>query len=350
MMIATERCPLVDDVLNGVPPALSRAIDSMTEIDPKARVSDAGKLAYDLDMALRSMGPNALRQAKEELKTRVETIAGPPTTSATQSGARHLEAASEAAGRRDSWSVSLGTGSSRAMAVEPPPPPPEPSSVAAGSQSSPSGGSFPQTLVAGQTTPSNIHEGAQARKPQRSIVIASVLGLVGAAVGTAFVLKAKAPSDTPALVSTSAPAASAAPTTVEPATSQAGGAGVEAAPSATASEEAATPKVGGKPGTTGGGPLDRGKPRPDGTGAASATAVDVDPAAPGSLQVIVLPWGDVSVDGKAIGTTPLPSISLAPGPHSIVVKNAELGATRSGSVNIKPGQASSVRFDLRRTE
>jgi serine/threonine protein kinase len=374
MMIATERCPLVDEVLNGVPPGLSQAIDSTTEIDPKTRIADAGRLAYDLDMALRSMGPNALRQAKEELKARVEMIAGPPTTSSTQSGSRHLAAGDGAAGRRDSWSVSLGTGTARAMGVEPPPPPPEPSSGSAGSQSSPSGGSFPQTLVAGQTAPltappalapltappalapSSIAASAQGRKPQRSIVIASVLGLVGAAVGTAFFLKANAPSDAPeaAPIATNAsPIGTGATTaTAEPSTTQAGGAGVEAAPTAAATEEAATPKVGGKPGPTsvGGGPIDRGKPKPEGTAAASATAADVDPTTPGLLQVIVLPWGDVSVDGKAVGTTPLPAISLSPGPHSIVVKNAELGATRSGSVNIKPGQTSSVRFDLRRTE
>jgi serine/threonine-protein kinase len=71
---------------------------------------------------------------------------------------------------------------------------------------------------------------------------------------------------------------------------------------------------------------------------------------PGTLIVAVLPWGDVTVDGRGVGTTPLAPISLPPGPHSVTVRNSELGASRSSSVTIKPGKPSSLRFDLRKTE
>lgn len=355
MMIATERCPYVHQVLPGVPPALAAAIDSATEIDPARRVADGGKLAADLDMALRAMGPNAVKEAKEELKARVETIVGPPPQSTTQSGSRHLVGDS-GSGKRDSWSVSLHTGN-----LAPPPPPPEPTfGAAASSVSSPvvtptllaggtgAHGPFPpsQPPASQLTSPG----AAQARaKQQRSILIASVLGLVGAAAATAFILKKTSPRDstTEAQPAATTTVMATAPTAVETAVP----APTEAAPTMPTAPPETDPtasKVSG-PFPTGKGPVDRGKPKPDSSGAATA-APEIDPSTPGSLQVVVLPWGDVSVDGRSVGTTPMPAIQLPPGPHSVVVKNAELGAVRSASVTIKPGQTSSVRFDLRRTE
>jgi serine/threonine-protein kinase len=142
-------------------------------------------------------------------------------------------------------------------------------------------------------------------------------------------------------------AAAVAPTAVETAAPTATEAAATTAPSA-ADPQPTAPKTAVQ-GPINRGPIDRGKPKPDSSGAPTATA-DVDPSSPGSLQVVVNPWGDVIVDGKSVGTTPMPAIQLAPGPHSVVVKNAELGATRSASVTIKPGQTASVKFDLRRTE
>jgi serine/threonine-protein kinase len=51
-----------------------------------------------------------------------------------------------------------------------------------------------------------------------------------------------------------------------------------------------------------------------------------------------------------VGTTPLAPISLAPGPHSVVLRNSELGASRSTSVVVKAGKPSQIRVDLRRAE
>ncbi|HZF53334.1 MAG TPA: serine/threonine-protein kinase [Polyangiaceae bacterium] len=355
MMIATERCPYVQQVLPGCPPALAAAIDSATDIDPARRVPDGGRLAADLDMALRAMGPNALKEAKEELKARVEAVAGPPPQSTTQSGARHL---GSDPGKRDSWSVSLHGGVNT-----PPPPPPEPSwsgnpgsgsgriatpPFVAGSTGTGSHGPFSQAAPSQPPSSQLMGTGAH-RTQQRSILIASVLGLVGAAVATALVLKmtggtSKDGSSPPEATTT---AAAVAPTAVETAAPTATEAAATTAPSA-ADPQPTAPKTAVQ-GPINRGPIDRGKPKPDSSGAPTATA-DVDPSSPGSLQVVVNPWGDVIVDGKSVGTTPMPAIQLAPGPHSVVVKNAELGATRSASVTIKPGQTASVKFDLRRTE
>jgi serine/threonine-protein kinase len=76
----------------------------------------------------------------------------------------------------------------------------------------------------------------------------------------------------------------------------------------------------------------------------------VTSGAPGTLQVVVLPWADVSVDGRGAGTTPIAPVTLPPGPHTVVLRNAELGAARTVQVIIKPGQQTLLRIDLRRTE
>lgn len=73
-------------------------------------------------------------------------------------------------------------------------------------------------------------------------------------------------------------------------------------------------------------------------------------SAPGTLQVVVLPWADVTVDGRGAGTTPIPAIPLPPGPHTVVLRNAELGASRTLPVVIKPGKPTLLRVDLRRAE
>ena len=43
-------------------------------------------------------------------------------------------------------------------------------------------------------------------------------------------------------------------------------------------------------------------------------------AAPGWLVVSSKPWGNVFVDGRAVGTTPLASVWLAPGAHRIEIR------------------------------
>lgn len=355
MMIATERCPLVHALIPSCPPALAAAIDSATEMDPKKRVSDAGHLASSLDIALRQMGQHAVREAKEELKARVLAVAGPMPTSSTASRARALsDSENSKVGRRDSsWSVSLHTQNPADLQISNEAPPPEPSSPSAVSSQNPA--SFPQTLIAGQVPPAST---VQPRASTRAIAIASLIGLVSAATVTALLLSRREPAPNaqgeegkPAQVnaapSPAAGGASALPSAV----------GVESAAPQASAEHAADTGDAKPQGKTPAGKEPRGTPTPDGRTktkpedtASGNTASEVDPNTPGTLMVIVVPWGEVSVDGKAYGSTPLPPISLPPGPHSVSVRNPELGASRGSGVNIKPGQGSSVKFDLRKTE
>ena len=51
------------------------------------------------------------------------------------------------------------------------------------------------------------------------------------------------------------------------------------------------------------------------------------PLAPGFVQLAVTPWGQVEVDGRAMGTTPpLTRLSLPAGSHQIVVRNGDFPA------------------------
>ncbi len=59
-------------------------------------------------------------------------------------------------------------------------------------------------------------------------------------------------------------------------------------------------------------------------------------AAPGLLQLAVTPWGQVEVDGRAIGTTPpLTRLTLPAGAHQIVVRNGDYPAH---TVNVTVGE------------
>jgi eukaryotic-like serine/threonine-protein kinase len=69
------------------------------------------------------------------------------------------------------------------------------------------------------------------------------------------------------------------------------------------------------------------------------------PPEPGQLQIAVKPWGEVSVDGRVVGTTPLDRISLPAGTHRVRVRHPGFPAWES-DVLVKPGETSKVMVDL----
>lgn len=67
------------------------------------------------------------------------------------------------------------------------------------------------------------------------------------------------------------------------------------------------------------------KPKTEVDAAAAAAAAAAAPAEPGILALAVLPWGQVSVDGKEAGVSPpLNHLELLPGAHTIEVRNGNL--------------------------
>ena len=68
-------------------------------------------------------------------------------------------------------------------------------------------------------------------------------------------------------------------------------------------------------------------------------------AEPGQLQVAVRPWGEVSVDGRVIGTTPLDRITLPAGPHMLRVRHP-LYEVWERPVAIRSGETAKMVVDL----
>ncbi len=69
------------------------------------------------------------------------------------------------------------------------------------------------------------------------------------------------------------------------------------------------------------------------------------PVGNGLLQVVVKPWGEVVVDGRPIGTTPLDRVTLPAGAHAIGVRHP-LYEPWEGRVTIRPGQTERVVVDF----
>ncbi|MBX3203258.1 MAG: PEGA domain-containing protein, partial [Labilithrix sp.] len=55
-------------------------------------------------------------------------------------------------------------------------------------------------------------------------------------------------------------------------------------------------------------------------------------------------WTRVTVNGKAVGSTPLVRLSLGPGTHTIVMENPGEGIRESTTVTIKSGETTSKRL------
>ncbi len=70
------------------------------------------------------------------------------------------------------------------------------------------------------------------------------------------------------------------------------------------------------------------------------------PAGPGRLTVSATPWCNISIDGRAVGQTPVVNFTVDSGSHRITCVNPELGLRRSISVNVAAGQTVRRRINL----
>jgi len=77
------------------------------------------------------------------------------------------------------------------------------------------------------------------------------------------------------------------------------------------------------------------------------TPLPATPAPPiqGWLLVLPKPWAEVTVDGRALGPTPLDRIPLAPGSHAVILTHPQYQPfTRK--VEIRPGEVFRLRWDF----
>ncbi|MEM7138988.1 MAG: protein kinase [Myxococcota bacterium] len=65
---------------------------------------------------------------------------------------------------------------------------------------------------------------------------------------------------------------------------------------------------------------------------------------PARLSVVVYPWGNVWINGKPRGLSPLNGVTLAPGRYKVSV--GQNGPEKSQVVRLRAGQKRSVKFDL----
>lgn len=67
----------------------------------------------------------------------------------------------------------------------------------------------------------------------------------------------------------------------------------------------------------------------------------------GRLSVNAVPWADVSLDGAAIGTTPLGELAIPIGVHELVFRHPQLGERRQ-TVTVKADTPARIGIDLRK--
>ncbi len=84
--------------------------------------------------------------------------------------------------------------------------------------------------------------------------------------------------------------------------------------------------------------------RPPATTVPSASPLEARSAV---LQFVIRPWAEIAVDGRVIGTSPVPPLTLPPGTHTIQLNNPDYKPLRR-TVTVEPGQTLRFELDLRR--
>ena len=80
---------------------------------------------------------------------------------------------------------------------------------------------------------------------------------------------------------------------------------------------------------------------------AGRTASVSIPLPSGKLSVNAVPWADVSLDGAALGTTPLGDVSVPVGPHELVFRHPQLGERRQ-TITVRAQTPTRIGIDLRK--
>ncbi len=88
-------------------------------------------------------------------------------------------------------------------------------------------------------------------------------------------------------------------------------------------------------------PTDAGDaPQPKGVAAATTTAKAT------YLDIRASPWAEVTLDGKALGPTPMGSVRVKPGSHTLVLSNPQLKKRKTMTVTVEAGKTKRIAVDL----
>ncbi len=77
----------------------------------------------------------------------------------------------------------------------------------------------------------------------------------------------------------------------------------------------------------------------------NANAITGERAKNGYLSVAVLPFAEVTIDGRAAGTTPLRHLPLRPGTHVVELRNEGLRRSTRRNERIEPGAHRRIQID-----
>lgn len=365
--IATERAPYVKDRAPDTPPELARAIDSTTEFKSDQRVANAGQLALMLHQVLYQLGPQAEQDAINDIRERVAVT----TSQATPAS-------------RAPWSLALSS-ENPAYGSVPSSNPTNPSYGSSGSWSSVqqqggSSGSFrtadsmrgasmsgghpiatgagplavtgPNGPISSPGTPpsvthiSSITDAMPPAKKSGPWLWVALAALTGGAAALGLWLFLERGKPTPnASTTDSAVAANGSPSEAGKPSAQSAAVPAPTAPASQATpvpsaEVSASSAPSGKPQST----PNPNVPRPTPTPTESAE----ENTGPGMIQVVCSPWGNVSIDGRPVGMTPIGAVSVPPGSHTVTATNSDLGASRAATVKVVSGKTAFVKFDFKK--
>jgi serine/threonine-protein kinase len=76
-----------------------------------------------------------------------------------------------------------------------------------------------------------------------------------------------------------------------------------------------------------------------------SASVALPAAGKGWLQLLVIPWAEVSVDDRRVGTTPMRALELPAGTHSVRLSHPDYGLLLR-EVSIQHGETTRLEVDL----
>ena len=77
-----------------------------------------------------------------------------------------------------------------------------------------------------------------------------------------------------------------------------------------------------------------------------APAAPAPPRGSGVLRINSRPWAEVSIDGRAVGNTPLMNLTLSAGAHRVRLRNPQFGLEKTIKVQIVAGDVVTKVVDL----
>ena len=73
---------------------------------------------------------------------------------------------------------------------------------------------------------------------------------------------------------------------------------------------------------------------------------DIVNAGESFLDIRASPWAEVTLDGKSLGPTPMGSVRVKPGSHTLVLSNPQIKKRKTMTVTVEAGKTKRIAVDL----